>query len=391
MSGESLSAAAGCGPLAGIKVVELAGIGPGPFCAMLLADLGATVIRVDRKQPVKLGIERPLKYNTLLRNRGCVALDLKDPRAIEVVLQMVEQADALIEGFRPGVTERLGLGPDTCLARNSRLAYGRLTGWGQTGPMAPWAGHDVNYIALTGVLNAIGREGQAPTIPLNLIGDYAGGSMYLAVGLLAAILHARQSGQGQVVDAAIVDGATHLASTFFGMLAGGIWKGPRGTNITDTGSHFYDCYECSDGKWIAVGPIEEKFFGELLRLIEVDPAELGSQMSREKWVHAKRVLARKFRSRTRDDWAARLEHSDACVSPVLSFEEAPQHEHLKARATFVEIDGIVQPAPAPRFSRTTTALPTAPREMGADQNNDVLRHWFSEEKIMSLREQGLIE
>ncbi len=379
------------GPLSGIKVVELAGIGPGPFCAMLLADLGATVIRVDRKQPVKLGIERPLKYNTLLRNRGIVNLDLKDPRAIEVVMQMVEQADALIEGFRPGVTERLGLGPDACLARNPRLAYGRLTGWGQSGPLAKWAGHDVNYIALTGVLDAIGREGQAPTIPLNLIGDYAGGSMYMAVGLLSAILEARTSGKGQVVDAAIVDGTAHLASTFFGMIAAGIWGGARGTNITDTGSHFYDCYECSDGKWIAVGPIEEKFFGELVSKIGVDPATLGPQLSRDHWKAAKAVFTAKFKERTRDEWAALLEPSDACVSPVLSYQEAPSHPHLQARGTFVEIDGIVQPAPAPRFSRSVPDTPTAPQAPGRETNNVVLTDWFGADQIAALREQGLID
>ena len=379
------------GPLAGLKVVELAGIGPGPMCAMLLADLGATVIRVDRKQPVSQGIARPLRFNTLLRNRGSVALDLKDPAAVETVLQLVEGADALIEGFRPGVTERLGLGPDVCLARNPRLAYGRLTGWGQDGPLARWAGHDINYLALTGVLNAIGREGQPPTVPLNLVGDYAGGSLYLAVGLLAAILEARQSGQGQVVDAAIVDGAAHLATTFFGMVAGGIWQPGRGINLTDTGSHFYDCYECADGRWIAVGPIEEKFFGELLTRLGIDAASLGPQLAREHWKAAKAVLALTFKTRPRDAWAALLEASDACVSPVLSFEEAPSHPHMKARGTFVEIDGIVQAAPAPRFSRSTTAMPTPPQAITPANTDRALAAWFSADKIASLRGAGLID
>lgn len=379
------------GPLAGIKVVELAGVGPGPFCAMLLADLGATVIRIDRKQPAQLGIERPLKYDTLLRNRGIIALDLKDPRAVEAVLKMVEQADALIEGFRPGVTERLGLGPRECLARNPRLAYGRLTGWGQTGPLSQWAGHDVNYIALTGVLDAIGREGQAPTIPLNLIGDYAGGSMYMAVGLLAAMLEARGSGQGQVVDAAIVDGTAHLASTFFGMVAAGIWREGRGGNMTDTGSHFYDCYECSDGKWIAVGPIEEKFFTQLLEKIDVNPASLGPQMSREHWKPAKAVLSARFKTRTRDQWAALLEPTDACVSPILSYREAPAHPHLLARKTFVEIDGIVQPAPAPRFSRTVPNTPIAPQATTPENTRLALGDWFSPAQIDALHEQGLLD
>ena len=379
------------GPLSGIKVVELAGIGPGPMCAMLLADLGATVIRVDRKQPAKLGIERPLKYNTLLRNRGSVALDLKDPAAVETVLQLVEQADALIEGFRPGVTERLGLGPEVCLQRNPRLAYGRLTGWGQEGPLAKVAGHDINYLALTGILEAIGREGQPPTIPLNLLGDYAGGSLYLAVGLLAAILEARQSGHGQVVDAAMVDGAVHLATTFFGMMAAGIWHAGRGTNISDSGSHFYDCYECADGRWVAVGPIEEKFFGDLLERIGVDSASLGPQLSQDHWKAAKAVLASRFKSRSRDEWARLLEHTDACVSPVLGFAEAPHHAHLKARGTFVEIDGIMQGAPAPRFSRSVPTIPTPPQPMTPENTDRALSAWFEAGKIATLRGQGLID
>jgi len=379
------------GPLAGLKVVELAGIGPGPACAMLLADLGATVLRIDRKQPVALGIERPLRYNTLLRNRGIVALDLKDARAVETVLQMVEQADALIEGFRPGVTERLGLGPDVCLARNPRLAYGRLTGWGQDGPLSPWAGHDINYLAITGVLDAIGREGQPPTVPLNLVGDSAGGALYMAVGLLAAILEARNSGRGQVVDAAIVDGAAHLASTFFGMVAGGIWREPRGTNASDSGSHFYDCYECSDGRWLAVGPIEEKFLGQLLARLDIDATSLGPPTSRDHWKQAKAVLAAKFKTRTRDEWAALLQESDACVAPVLGFREAPEHPHLKARRTFVEIDGIVQPAPAPRFSRTVPATPTAPQAITPENTDRALSPWFSKDKIDALRARGVID
>ncbi|MFL6700019.1 MAG: CaiB/BaiF CoA transferase family protein [Vitreoscilla sp.] len=379
------------GPLAGLKVVELAGIGPGPMCAMLLADLGATVIRVDRKQPVAQGIERPLRYNTLLRNRGAIALDLKLPAAVEVVLDLVEGADALIEGFRPGVTERLGLGPDACLARNPRLVYGRLTGWGQDGPLSTRAGHDINYIALTGLLDAIGRAGQPPTIPLNIVGDYASGSMYMAVGLLAGILEARQSGRGQVVDAAIVDGAAHLATTFFGMVAGGIWKPERGTNLSDSGSHFYDCYECADGRWVAVGPIEEKFFSELLRKLDIDATRLGPQSSRDGWKAAKQVLAAKFSTRTRDEWSALLETSDACVSPVLSFGEASGHPHLKARGTFVEIDGIVQAAPAPRFSRSVPDLPTPPRAITPANTDAALSAWFDGARIAALRDAGLIE
>lgn len=379
------------GPLSGFKVVELAGIGPGPMCAMLLADLGATVIRVDRKEPVKLGIERPLQFNTLLRNRYAVAVDLKDPAGVETVLQLVEQADALIEGFRPGVTERLGLGPDECLARNPRLVYGRMTGWGQDGPMAKYAGHDLNYLALTGILDAIGREGQAPSIPLNLLGDYAGGSLYLALGLLAGMLEAKGSGKGQVVDAAIVDGSAHLATTFFGMLAAGIWKEGRGTNITDSGSPFYECYECSDGKYISIGPIEAKFYSELLRLMDLDPASLGEQMDRSAWPAAKLQIAERFRSRTRDEWVALLEASDACASGVLSFTEAPTHPHLQARGTFIEVDGVVQPAPAPRFSRSVPATPFAPQPITPANTDAALADWFAPARVAELRANGIID
>lgn len=379
------------GPLSGIKVVELAGIGPGPMCAMLLADLGATVIRVDRKAPVKLGIERPLQYNTLLRNRYAIAVDLKDPAGVETVLQLVEQADALIEGFRPGVTERLGLGPDDCLARNPRLVYGRMTGWGQDGPLAQYAGHDLNYLALTGILDAIGREGQPPSIPLNLLGDYAGGSLYLALGLLAGILEVKGSGQGQVVDAAIVDGSAHLATTFFGMLAAGIWKEGRGTNITDSGSPFYDCYECSDGKYLSIGPIESKFYAQLLQLIDLDPALLGEQMDRSAWAGAKERIAERLRSRTRDEWAALLESSDACAAGVLSFTEAPQHPHLRARGTFIEVDGVTQPAPAPRFSRSVPPTPFAPQPITAQNTDAALAAWFDPARIAALRSQGVID
>ena len=378
------------GPLAGVKIIELAGIGPGPMCAMLLADLGATVLRIDRRQPVKLGIERPLRYNLLLRNRKTIALDLKDPAAIELVLTLVEGADALIEGFRPGVTERLGLGPKACLERNPKLAYGRITGWGQEGPLAQYAGHDLNYIAITGVLNAIGRFGQPPSIPLNLIGDYAGGSMYLAMGLLAAILHARNGGAGQVVDAAIVDGTANLATTFFGMQAAGIWRDERGTNITDSGSHFYDVYECADGKWITVGPIEDKFYLELLSLLEIDPRTLGDQLDANNWPAARALFALRFKTRSRADWTALLEHTDACFAPVLSWSEAPEHPHLKARGTFVEIDGIVQPAPAPRFSGTVPDLPTPPEAPSTATVDAALAGWLDPQQVAGWKSQGTL-
>jgi crotonobetainyl-CoA:carnitine CoA-transferase CaiB-like acyl-CoA transferase len=378
------------GPLAGVRIVELAGIGPGPMAAMLLADLGATVLRIERRQPVKLGIERPLRYNLLLRNRKTIALDLKDPRAVELVLTLVESADALIEGFRPGVTERLGLGPRQCLERNPKLAYGRITGWGQEGPLAQYAGHDLNYIAITGVLNAIGRRDQPPSIPLNLIGDYAGGSLYLAMGLLSAILHARNGGTGQVVDAAIVDGTANLATTFFGMQAAGIWRNGRGTNITDSGSHFYDVYECADGKWITVGPIEDKFYLELLRLLDVDPKTLGEQLNESNWPAARALFALKFKRRTREQWTTLLERTDACFAPVLSWVEAPEHAHLKARGTFIEVDGIVQPAPAPRFSATVPAKPTAPEAPDAATVDAALAAWLEPERIDELKQAGTL-
>jgi alpha-methylacyl-CoA racemase len=379
------------GPLAGVRVVELAGIGPGPMCAMLLADLGATVIRIDRKQPAALGIQRPLRYNLLLRNRYAIALDLKDPHGVEAVLQLIERADALIEGFRPGVTERMGLGPDVCLARNPRLAYGRMTGWGQSGPLAQTAGHDINYIAITGVLSAIGRSGQPPSVPLNLLGDYAGGGLYLAFGLLAAILQARMSGRGQVVDAAIVDGTASLATTLFGMHAAGMLRSQRGTNVTDSGSHFYDVYECADGRWISVGPIEPKFYELLLRELGVDAGTVGAQNDPAAWPQAKAVLAAKFRERPRDHWARLFAATDACVAPVLDWDEAPHHEHLAARKTLIEVDGIVQPAPAPRFSVTPPAEPTPPAPMTPENTRAALTNWLSPGQIEDWSTRGLIE
>lgn len=379
------------GPLAGVKIVELAGIGPGPMCAMLLADLGATVIRIDRKVAADLGLKRPLKYNLTLRNRPIIALDLKDPKAVETVLRMVESADALIEGFRPGVTERLGLGPDACLKRNPRLIYGRMTGWGQSGPLAMAAGHDLNYIALTGVLDAIGRKDQPPSVPLNIIGDYAGGSLYLALGILAGIIEARKSGKGQVVDAAIVDGTASLATTFFGMMGAGIWNPERGTNPTDSGSHFYDSYQCKDGKWVSVAPIEGKFHEELLKLLEIDPAAIGKQMDKANWPKAKALLAEKFITRTRDEWCALLEGTDACFAPVLSWTEAPEHFHMKERGVFIDIDGVKQPAPAPRFSRTVPDNPLPPQDTTAANTAAALTAWFEQKEIDALRASGVID
>jgi crotonobetainyl-CoA:carnitine CoA-transferase CaiB-like acyl-CoA transferase len=368
-----------------MKIVELAGIGPGPMCAMLLADLGASVIRIERKAPTELGIRRPRKFDLLLRNRPVVPLDLKRPEAVDLVLQLIEASDALIEGYRPGVMERLGLGPDVCLARNPRLAYGRITGWGNDGPLARSAGHDLNYLALTGALNALGRKGQPPTVPLTVIGDYGGGALYLALGILAAIIEARQSGRGQVVDAAMLDGAMSLFTSFFGLYAAGIWNMERGTNITDSGSHFVEVYECADGKWIAVAAVESRFYAELLERIGVDPDTIGDQMDRSAWARGKEILAAKFRTRTRDEWTSILEGTDSCFAPVLSWAEAPDHPHVKARGTLIEIDGVFQPAPAPRFSRTPSSTPKPPADATPESSEAALAAWLGPEAAAKAR------
>jgi crotonobetainyl-CoA:carnitine CoA-transferase CaiB-like acyl-CoA transferase len=378
------------GPLAGIKVVEIAGIGPGPLAAMFLADLGATVIRVDRKEPSGLGAPRPVQFDLGLRNRKSIRVDLKDPAAVEMVLELVSQADALIEGFRPGVMERLGLGPDPCLARNPRLVYGRVTGWGQDGPLAQVAGHDLNYIAITGALNAIGRAGQAPTMPLNILGDYAGGSLYLAFGLLAGILEARGSGKGQVVDAAMVDGVASLMTVTLGLHAAGMLTKQRGTNLLDSGAHFYEVYECADGKYVTVGPIERKFYLQLLERLDLaDHPLLRDQMDRAQWPQAKEVLAAKFRERTRDEWTQLLGDLDVCFAPVLDFDEAPHHPHIQARGTLTEINGVVHPAPGPRFSRTPAARPEPPAALSTDNAVAALQGWLSDARIQSYRLQDI--
>jgi crotonobetainyl-CoA:carnitine CoA-transferase CaiB-like acyl-CoA transferase len=348
------------------------------MAAMLLADMGATVLRIDRPVPAELGVERPLRFNLMLRNRQNIVVDLKSAGGRDLVLRLLEQADGMIEGFRPGVTERMGLGPDACLQRNPRLVYGRMTGWGQRGPLAQSAGHDLNYIALTGVLDSIGREGAAPTPPLNLVGDYGGGGLFLALGMLAALLEARTSGQGQVVDAAIVDGTASLATSLFGMRAAGM-LGERGTNLLDSGAPFYDVYRCADGKWISIAPIEGKFYAELLKRLEIDPAALGSQRERGDWQRARQVFAEKFMTRTRDEWCALLEGSDACFAPVLSADEAPRHPHLAARGTFIEVDGVTQPAPAPRFSRSPCATPRPPAPPDRESGIAALQDWLGDE------------
>jgi alpha-methylacyl-CoA racemase len=369
------------GPLNGVKIVEIAGIGPGPVAAMLLADMGATVIRVDRKEPSGLGLPRPIEYDVALRNRKSIRVDLKDPAGRSLVLDLIGKADALIEGFRPGVLERLGLGPDDCLARNPALVYGRVTGWGQDGPLAQCAGHDINYISITGVLNAIGRRGQPPSIPLNVIGDYAGGSLYLALGILAGVLEARSSGKGQVVDAAIVDGVASLMTVLDGLKEGGMMAGQRGTNLLDSGAPFYEVYECADGKYVSIGPIERKFYLQLLERIGVDAKDLGNQADEHDWPKAKEVLASVFRSKTRAEWTALLEGTDACFAPVLDLDEAYAHPHLKARGTYVDVAGVMQPAPAPRFSRTKPDVPEPPAELTAENATAALAGWLAESEI----------
>ncbi|KUF14385.1 CaiB/BaiF CoA transferase family protein [Streptomyces silvensis] len=359
------------GPLTGVRVVELAGIGPGPFAAMLLADLGADVVRVDRPGGPGLAIDPA--YDVTNRNKRSVVVDMKAPGGAERVLDLAARADVLVEGYRPGVAERLGVGPEACHARNPALVYGRMTGWGQEGPLAARAGHDISYIALTGTLGMIGNPGEPPAVPANLVGDYAGGSLYLVVGVLAALHHARATGTGQVVDAAIVDGAAHLASMIHGMVAAGGWQDRRGANLLDGGCPFYGTYETADGAHMAVGALEQRFYDEFTELIGLrDLAPARGDIAR--WGELREAVAARFRTRTRAEWTALFEGTDACVAPVLSLREAPDHPHLAARGTFTDHGGITQPAPAPRFSATPTAVRGGPARPGAD-TAEVARDW----------------
>ncbi|MDX3596530.1 CaiB/BaiF CoA-transferase family protein [Streptomyces sp. ID03-2B] len=351
------------GPLTGVRVVELAGIGPGPFAAMLLADLGADVVRVDRPGGAGLGIDPA--YDLTNRNKRSVLLDLKSDGGPARVLDLVERADILIEGYRPGVAERLGVGPEPCLARNPKLVYGRMTGWGQDGPLAERAGHDIAYLALTGTLSMIGKPDEPPTVPANLVGDYAGGSLYLVVGVLAALQHARAHGEGQVVDAAIVDGAAHLASMIHGMLAAGSWQDRRGANLLDGGCPFYGTYATSDGGHMAVGPLEGQFYAEFAGLLGIAD-EFPDRWDLAHWDELRAAVTARFLTRTRAEWTEVFAGTDACVAPVLSLTEAPHHPHLAARSTFVEHSGITQPAPAPRFSATPVSVRGGPARPGAD-------------------------
>jgi alpha-methylacyl-CoA racemase len=378
------------GPLAGITVIELAGIGPGPFCGMMLADMGAEVIRVDRAQAVQGGDPERPPADLLARGRRSVGVDLKSPDGVEVVLSLVERADALIEGFRPGVTERLGLGPDECLARNPRLVYGRMTGWGQDGPYASTAGHDINYISLAGALDPIGRRGEAPVPPLNLVGDFGGGGLLLAFGIVAGLLEARASGQGQVIDAAMVDGGAALMTMTHSMRAMGIWNDERGTNMLDTGAHFYDVYETADGGYVSIGSIEPQFYAELLRLTGLEGEDLPWQHDRAQWPALKVRLAGIFRTRTRDEWCEIMEGTDVCFAPVLTIPEAVAHPHNVHRGTFVEVAGIPQPGPAPRFSRTEAAIARPPAHAGQHTDEILAGAGFDADRIAKLRETGAV-
>jgi alpha-methylacyl-CoA racemase len=362
------------GPLAGLRVVEIGSIGPGPFCAMLLADLGADVIRVDRVAGAALvGPSDNFRTELLNRGRRSVAVDLKHPDGAEIVLSLVEQADVLIEGFRPGVTERLGIGPQECAARNPALVYGRMTGFGQDGPWAQAVGHDINYVALSGVLTMIGRRDQPPTPPLSLVGDFGGGGMVLALGILAALHERRQSGKGQVIDASMVEGAALLGTCFFGYTQTGEWSQERGTNIVDSGAPFYDAYETADGKWLSVGAMEARFYADLVALLEL-PDDLPDQNDRSEWPQMKKVFAEAVRRRTLEEWLERAEGTSSCVAPVLDALEAPSHPHHVARGAFVEVDGLVQPAPAPRFSRTPAAVDRRPPVPG-EHTTEALTAW----------------
>ena len=380
------------GPLHGLKLIEFAGIGPGPFAAMLFADMGAEVVRVERKSAAR----RPLSLLNLGpldvagRGRRAVGLDIKRPEGREAALRLIDQADALIEGFRPGVMERLGLGPDICLARNAKLVYGRMTGWGQDGPLAHAAGHDITYIALSGALHAIGTPEQ-PLPPLNLVGDFGGGAMMLAWGMMAALWEAQRSGQGQVVDAAMADGAAYLMAMLYGVKAAGLWSQQRGANLLDGGASFYGTYECSDGKFVAIGPIEPQFYAEFLARAGIDDPDLASHYDPTAWSQQREKLAAIFRTKTRAEWCALLEGTDACVAPVLDMDEAPDHPHNQARGTFVTVDDVVQPAPAPRLSRTPAAIQGPPPIPGADTEAVLLDWGFAKAEVAALRAAGAIE
>jgi alpha-methylacyl-CoA racemase len=373
------------GPLSGIRILEFQGIGPGPYCAMVLSDMGAEVVRIDRAENVRAGAPSRPSLDFLARGRRSVGVDLKHPEGVETCLRLIEGADALIEGFRPGVMERLGLGPEVCLARNPKLVYGRMTGWGQEGPLAQAAGHDINYIAVAGALEPLGRAGEPPYAPLNLVGDFGGGGLLLAFGIACALVERSHSGRGQVVDAAMVDGAAALMTIFHGAQQSGWWK-ERGTNMLDGGAHFYEVYETRDGKYVALGAIEPQFYAELIGKLGLAGEDLPAQLDRSQWDAMKERFRRIFRQKTRDEWCAILEGGDACFAPVLSMSECREHPHIRARSTFVEVAGAPQPGPAPRFSRSQVAVQGPPPRPG-QHTDEVLAEWgFGAEEIRGLRD-----
>ena len=370
------------GPLEGVKIIEVGGIGPGPFCGMMLSDMGAEIIRVERKGGLSLSDP---KYDLLTRNRKSISLNLRKPQGVRTLLRMLEQVDALQEGFRPGVMEKLGIGPDVCLERNPGLVYGRMTGWGQEGPLARAAGHDINYIALSGALHAIGRKGQKPVPPLNLVGDFGGGGMLLAFGMVCALYEARKSGKGQVVDAAMTDGSAALMAMIYGLKAAGLWTDKQGTNLLDTGAHFYDTYETADNRYVAIGAIEPQFYELLLKLAGIDDPDFQNQLDFSLWPQLKQKLSMIFKTKTRQEWCEIMENSDVCFAPVLSLSEAPEHPHNKHRKTFIENDGVLQPAPAPRFSRTAPEIKGPPPKPGQDTEKILTDFGFSDPEIASLK------
>ena len=378
------------GPLSGKRIVEIAGIGPGPFCAMLLADLGAEVVRVDRASAVPDTMPDSPNLDLLNRGRRSIGVNLKMPEGIETVLKLVQESDALIEGFRPGVAERLGIGPKECLARNPKLIYGRMTGWGQEGTYSLMAGHDINYIALSGVLGMIGREGEKPIPPVNLVGDFGGGGMLLALGICAALVETAKSGKGQIIDAAMTDGSALLSTMMHSFKAMGIW-GERGTNLLDTGAPFYDVFECADGEFISIGSIEPQFYSELLRITEIDQSENPKQMDRTKWEEMKLKIGDAIKEKTRSEWEELMEGTDVCFAPVLSMDEAYRHPHNKERSTFIEIAGVMQPAPAPRFSRTPASVSSPPPHAGQHTEEVLAGLGLTKDEILMLREQNIIK
>ena len=374
------------GPLKGLKIIEMAGIGPGPFCGMVLADLGAKIIRVDRASAIGTGS----KQDAANRGKKSIAVDLKSEEGVEVVLKLVETADAIFEGFRPGVMERLGLGPDVCSKRNERIVFGRMTGWGQEGPLANAAGHDINYISLTGALAAIGRPGSPPVPPLNLIGDFGGGGMLLALGLVAALLESKESKKGQVVDAAMTDGSALLMTMIYTMQSSGVWKTSMGSNLLDGGSHFYDTYECKDGKFISLGSIEPQFYALLCQIAELDEKVFSKQMSRDSWPEQKEAIKKIILDKTRDEWCELMEGTDVCFAPVLDMSEAPKHPHNIERKTFIDLEGVTQPAPAPRFSRTEPEVASSPSIVGEHTDEVLTSIGFSDEDISTLKTSGAV-